>query len=113
MSQIFEMFAIYDEKSCSFSVPFSAVNSMVAYRQFLDLALDSRSTVFAHPEDFSLYCIGSFDDCSASLTPLLPISLVCRAVDCLQSRGAAVGGESPPKSQSDQPEKSEETTAEL
>lgn len=105
MSQLLNMYSIYDEKANVFNTPFFAVSDGVAVRQFTDLVADNRSVVCAHPEDFSLYRCACFDDVSALVTPELPVHLICRAVEVLQPyRGAAVGGETPLKSQSDHPQ---------
>lgn len=113
MSQLMNVYSIYDEKACAFNVPFFCVSDGVAVRNFTDLALDPRSMVHTHPEDFSLYCIGSFVDDTALLAPSMPVRLICRTADVLQqARGAAVGGESPLKSQSDLTEDCESNAGE-
>lgn len=69
-------FAVFDSKAGNFGVPFFTAVTAVAVRMFTDLILDNTSTVSRHPEDFSLFEIGSFDDVKGVLMPLgIPINL--------------------------------------
>lgn len=56
------VYSIKDEKSLSFNTPFFCVSDGVAVRQFTDLVNDEKSLVYKHPEDFSLWLVGVFDD---------------------------------------------------
>lgn len=60
-------YSIKDEKSSSFNTPFFALSDGVAIRQFMDLCNDAQSLVFKHPEDFSLWFLGTFDEVSGEL----------------------------------------------
>lgn len=62
-------YSIYDVKSLTYSPPFFAVSHGAASRMFSDLANNTQTTVGLHPRDFSLYCIGRFDDNAGQLLP--------------------------------------------
>ena len=72
---ILKAFAIYDEKSESYSPPFFQQATGLATRMFQDLANDNQSRISKHPTDFTLYQIGTFDDHSAVLTSDQPVFL--------------------------------------
>lgn len=59
---LMRMFAVFDVKSDSFSVPFFKGTVGQALRDFADLANNRDSTVGRHPEDFKLVFLGEFDD---------------------------------------------------
>lgn len=67
-----KVFAIYDHKASVYGTPFFMVNHAMAVRAFGDLAEDERTTVGKHPEDFTLYQVGEFDDGSGTLVDLNP-----------------------------------------
>lgn len=60
-------YTIYDVKSLVYSPPFFAVSHGAASRMLGDLVADNTTTVGRHPRDFTLYCIGSFDDAAGLL----------------------------------------------
>lgn len=64
------VYSIKDEKSLSFNTPFFALSDGVAIRNFMDLANDVQTLVCKHPEDFSLWLIGIFDETSGELSPV-------------------------------------------
>lgn len=70
-----KMFAIYDSKGEFYSQPFCQKTMGMAIRAFRDTALDASTTIHAHPEDFTLYCIGEYDDRNGTVeaTPLTAI----------------------------------------
>lgn len=62
-------YSIFDKKSSSYNTPFFALNDDVAQRSFDDLIRDKRTLVGQHPEDFSLFCVGTFGQESGELCP--------------------------------------------
>ena len=72
-------FSIYDCKADVYNVPFFSVSSGVASRMFFDLVSDSRSTIHAHPSDFTLYEIGDFDEKPGLVISYDKPHLVCSA----------------------------------
>jgi hypothetical protein len=60
------------------------VNDKTAERAFFMLVNDENSTVFKSPKDFSLYCIGSFDDANPAVSTFMNPVLVGRALSYVQ-----------------------------
>lgn len=56
------VYSIYDAKTKLWSKPSYAQTHGQVLRDFQDLANDKKTTIGNHPEDYALYCIGSFDD---------------------------------------------------
>lgn len=57
-----KMFCVYDSKALIFGVPFFMPKEQMAIRAFSDLVNDPSTLVSKHPEDFSLFYVGDFDD---------------------------------------------------
>lgn len=68
---IHKMFAIYDSKAEAYNTPFFFSTIGQATRAFTDEISNSRSQLHAHPEDYALFELGSYDDSSATFD-LLP-----------------------------------------
>jgi len=77
------IFSIYDEKSQAYNSPFfqSAVGQ--ALRSFCDLAKDDKTTISRHPEDYSLYHIGEFDDSTSKIISYNEPRFLARATEYL------------------------------
>lgn len=67
---ILKMYAIYDSKALAFLPPFFMHNDSVAKRIFQDTVLDPASQFHKHPEDYTLFCVGTFEDSTAKIEPL-------------------------------------------
>ena len=61
--------SIFDEKAAFYSPPFYCKTVNEGARSFSDALHSQGSALSAHPEDYSLYTIGSFDDNSGCFTP--------------------------------------------
>ena len=61
--------ALYDVKAKLYSPPTLADSSAAACRMFQDLALDNKTLVGAHTEDFQLYHVGFYDLESGHIEP--------------------------------------------
>lgn len=71
------VFSIFDAKAAVFGVPFFVHNDAMAVRLFSDLVNDPKSMVARHPEDYSLYFVGTFEDDTALITgEVTPTSLM-------------------------------------
>lgn len=66
---ILNAYTLYDTKSLSSSPPFFALTHGVATRMVSDIANDLGTSVGRHPADYTLYCIGRFDDAAGILLP--------------------------------------------
>lgn len=64
------MIAIHDAKSESFGRPLFVRAYGEAERSFRDVVNDGKSDYAKHPEDFTLFEVGSFDDATGVLVGL-------------------------------------------
>jgi hypothetical protein len=72
-------YSVYDNKSLSYGMPFFAPTDGSAVRSFAGLANDAQTTVGQHPSDFSLFCVGEYDDQNGSFVPAYPLRHVIDA----------------------------------
>lgn len=59
---ILNLYSIYDLKAGVYNTIFTQLNDSVAQRSFIQLLKDANSSISLSPEDYVLYCVGSFDD---------------------------------------------------
>lgn len=72
----YQMFSIYDSKAEVFKQPFMLRTKGEAIRGFTDLANDEKTEIGKHPEDFTLFHLGSYDMVSGKFANLVtPLSL--------------------------------------
>lgn len=64
----FKLFAIYDDKVGAYTVPFSKATVGAGIRTFDDLVNDPKSEIGRHPEDYTLYLLGDYDDQTGQCT---------------------------------------------
>lgn len=83
-------FSVFDTKAAVFGTPFFMPREAMAIRSFEDLTNDGKSLVFNHPEDFSLYHVGDFDDDSGEMVPVKPRNLVTAASLLKPSVGSGI-----------------------
>ena len=83
----YDVFAVRDSKIEGFLPPFTAVNPAVASR-LLEDSLRGDNPMSRHPEDYSLYRIGLFDDESGLIEGRSP-QLIC-TVDSLLDSGQSL-----------------------
>lgn len=67
---ITKIFTIWDAKSESYGQPFSRLTKGIAIRDFGDDVNRSDNHISKHPEDYSLFEIGEYDDSTATYTNL-------------------------------------------
>lgn len=72
-------YSIYDNKVMSFNAPFYAATDGAAVRSFQDLAQDLNTSVGRHPRDYSLFCVGEFDDTTGYLEAKTPREFIVEA----------------------------------
>lgn len=99
-------YAVFDSKMASFSTPFTHQRDAGAIRDFSDWVNDGsnpNNMLFKHPEDYSLFRIGSFDIISGELKQDGPPQnlVTASAVKAVVSRPASMlnGMEVPPNAQ--------------
>lgn len=108
---IINFYAIYDRKAMLYNSPFQADNAAVAERMVLDFAISSpHHPLVMHREDYEVFSIGHFDSVQGCFIPFerpqfeFSVDAVISAyrLQALERNGgAAVGGETPLKPQSD------------
>ncbi len=59
---ISKMCSIYDGKAEAFSQPFFAQSTGAAVRSFAEIANDSEHPIGKHPEDYTLFELGDWDE---------------------------------------------------
>lgn len=85
---IYNVYAMHD-RCTGFLSPTLELNDDAALRHFEHALSQPVSDLFStHPEDFSLYCIGSYDTNKGSLDPLVPVVLVITGAQALQRYAA-------------------------
>ena len=78
-------FAIYDSASEAYMRPFFMNTIGQAIRQFEDLAVDQEHPIGQHPQDYSLFQIGSYTDHDGVLCAS-PFECLCRAHEVVAAR---------------------------
>lgn len=74
--QVLEVFSFYDSAVEAYMPPFYMKSKGEALRVFSDLVNDKSHGFSKHPEDFTLFHLGSWNDSDAFYQPLLtPVSL--------------------------------------
>lgn len=62
-------YTLYDNKALTYSPPFYGPAHGMAVRMVIDLAMDQSTTVGRHPQDFTLYCVGQWNDAVGCMLP--------------------------------------------
>lgn len=71
-----EIFDIFDSATASYHRPFFMLSKTEAIRAFIDIINDEKSAIHKHPEDFTLFHLGTFNQETAEFTfPPSPTSL--------------------------------------
>lgn len=69
------MYTVFDSAVKAFVQPFFQITDGAAVRLFQDQVNNSDSNISKHPDQFTLFRVGSYDDSSALLIPETPVSL--------------------------------------
>lgn len=72
---ILKIFCIYDSKSEAYHMPFFSTTVGQAERSFSDAVVDNTTTFSKHPEDYTLFYCGDFDDSTAEIKGYKLVSL--------------------------------------
>ena len=73
------MYVIFDSKAQVYNKPFYLVNDQVAIRAAQDLMITgSDSQIRNHPEDFTMFKVGEYDDTTAQIKPYNEFTVMCR-----------------------------------
>jgi len=74
------VFAIWDDKAKAYMQPFFLPTVGMATRTVGDCVNDPKHNFGMHPEDYTLFRIGTFEDDTGSLTVLEPRETICSCV---------------------------------
>lgn len=71
---IYQVVAVRDAALQGYGRPFFVASVGVAVRSFADEVSREAAdnAMYAHPEDYDLFHVGSFDDATGELTPVVP-----------------------------------------
>lgn len=64
------IYSIYDTKICAYMPPFFAITDGEAVRYVRGAVEDPNTMLNKYPEDYTLFCLGSFDDESGEVVSL-------------------------------------------
>ena len=78
-----EIYTIYDSKEEIYYQPFYFMNKQVALRQFGEMANDPKSKVYKFPADHTIWHLGSYEDSSATITPLKTKKCLAHGTDAV------------------------------
>lgn len=76
------MYSIYDERSKMYQAPVVRMNDSVAMRDF-ETSVKSEGMMAKFPEDFSLFCVGAWDDEKGVVVAVAP-SRIAHAMDVIR-----------------------------
>ena len=62
------LYVTYDSKAEIYTTPFYMLNEGSAVRSFIDIANDKSHPIGQHPEDYTLFCIGEYDEIEGVVT---------------------------------------------
>ena len=65
---IHNIYAVYDSKAETYTPPFFQHHKAMALRTFTDACNDKGHTFGMHPEDYTLYDLGTYDDAIGTIT---------------------------------------------
>lgn len=80
------MFAIYDSKAEAFDRPFVFQTLGQALRGFTDAVKDPSHHFAKHPEDYSLFELGTYDESSALIEQHKAPVRVVTALECVKQQ---------------------------
>lgn len=85
---IMYMCAVRDQKADVYGRPFFVQTEGVAIRNFSDEVLkdDENNPLNKHPEDFSLYTVGTYNDADGSLMGMNAPKLLIMATQCFKKK---------------------------
>lgn len=69
------LFAIWDSKAEVYSQVMSSPSSGSMIRSFADTVNDGKSDFSRHPADYTLFCVGEYDDQVGVVTPIVHVNL--------------------------------------
>ena len=79
------MYSIFDKAAQAYVTPFFMHNKALAIRAFADNVNSSEeNNVSKHPEQFSLFCLGEYDDTTGKIEPRDEPELIASGLELVQ-----------------------------
>lgn len=79
-----KIYTVYDQAVQAFLQPFFARSHGEAMRNFTDAINDPKTSLHAHPHDYSLWHSGVFDDGNATITATNPPEKIIDGVEVIK-----------------------------
>lgn len=89
------IFSVYDTKAEAYLIPFFLPEIAQAERMFGDTCNDTEHLFYLHPEDFTLFVLGTFDERTANIALFDTPKPVCRAIE--MKKGTTLQNLMPPE----------------
>lgn len=70
------VYSVFDSKGDVYGEPWFAMNDAVARRMFVDGVNDSRTAMYKHAEDYTLFYVGEWDASGGKLAGVEPVAIV-------------------------------------
>lgn len=70
------VYSVFDSKGDVYGEPWYATNDATARRMFVDGVNDSRTAMFKHAEDYTLFFVGEWDASEGKLSGVQPMAIV-------------------------------------
>lgn len=83
---LLKIFSIYDEKACVYNTPQYLAHKGEAIRMLQTTVDNKDSMLNKYPEDYSLYCLGTFDDNKGAFRGYSNPELVVRASELIADK---------------------------
>lgn len=71
-ARITKFYAVYDSKVGFYGTPNSFFNDAEAIRAMSFVVMEAGTMLSQHPEDYHLYCVGSYNTDTGEITPEAP-----------------------------------------
>ncbi len=84
--------SIYDSKAEAWLSPMFFQAAGQGMRSFGDAINDPKSEFGKHPEDYSLFVIGKFDQRTGNIEPEIPPTVVCIGINMVENRMEVMDG---------------------
>lgn len=63
-----KIYSVFDHKAKAFAQPWFQLTDGLAIRAFTEACNDAQTNLNKYPEDFVLYCVGTFDETTGTIT---------------------------------------------
>lgn len=76
-----QVFSVFDSKSALYGFPYYSVSVPAGKRAFSDMCANPETLINRHPGDFTLFHIGTYDDCTGQVTPFASPESLGKAIE--------------------------------